>query len=630
MGDKTKKVERKSQATPHAQSFLSKLRKQLDSDAFGTGTGPLQRQAGDAAGKLLGFLQGYKPDLDGNFDDYIKKTQAGGGESFTDLLSGIQDFDTSVFASENAAQTKGVKGFEALGGRLGGFGENLAALMASGGFDINAKQNAAQTRGVSGFGDLESQIAALISSGGLDVNAKQTTAQTRGVEGFGNLDSQLAELLASGGLDVNAKQTTAQTRGVEGFGELDAQIAELLASGGLDVNTGEAGQQNKGASNINRLISSLFGGAEGGTSTGNERLIEGLTKGSKARTGRSVADLREQSGILGNRFGTSLASGEALLRSESDAELDKTIGAILEQGRQFDTDQLTEAVIEQFSQGTSLRDQEFRNEQTSQENRFRGRDQRTDVLSSLFGSGTELRDQDFRNQQTSQENRFRGRDQRTDILSRLFGSGTTLRDQDFRNQQTSQENRFRGRDQRTDVLSRLFGSGTTLRDQDFRNQDATQASRDRGRGRQLQTFDQESSVLAQLFGAGSTLRDQEFRNEQSSVQNELQRFSLESGATRDMNADERDRLRIEGDALNAEFNQKLAKERFNLDLNDQQINVIKVLHQQGMANEGVFERMAALGILPEEIIRSKSFWGYMGDLGTAAVTVGTKALLPTP
>ena len=490
MGDNTKKVERGSQATPFAKSFLSMLRGQLDSDAFGTGTGPLQRQAGDAAGKLLGFLQGYKPDLDGNFDDYIKKTQEGGGVNFSELLTGIQDFDTSVFASENDAQTKGVKGFEDLGGRLGGFGEGLEALMASGGFDINAKEDAAQTRGVSGFGDL------------------------------------------------------------------DSQLAELLASGGLDVNVGESGQQTKGASNINRLISSLFGGAEGGPSTGNERLIEGLTKGSKARTGRSVADLREQSGILGNRFGTSLASGEALLRSEADAELDRTIGSLLEGGRQFDTDQLTTAVTEQFGQGTSLRDQ------------------------------------------------------------------------DFRNEQTSQENRFRGRDQRTDVLSRLFGAGSTLRDQDFRNQDATQASRDRGRGRQLQTFGQESSVLAQLFGAGSTLRDQEFRNEQSSVQNELQRFGLESGATRDMNADERDRLRIEGDALNAEFSQRLAKERFNLDLNDQQISVIKVLHQQGMANVEVFERMATLGILPEEIIRSKSFWGYMGDLGTAAVTVGAKAFVP--
>ena len=400
MGDNTKKVERGSQATPFAESYLAKLQKQLKSEAFGTGIGPLQRQAGDATGKLLSSLQGYSPDLDGNLDDFLSKVGQDGGGGFRDLLGALEGFDTSV----------------------------------------------------------------------------------------------------------NAKEDAAQTKGVAGFGELDEQLAALLASGGLDVNAEVQGQQTEGSGNINRLIDSLFGGAEGGPSRGNEQLINSLIKGSQAKTDRSAADLREQGGIFGNRFGSSLATGEALLRSEADTSLGQTIGALLEQGRQFDTGQLQEAINQQF------------------------------------------------------------------------GQGTTLRDQDFRNLQTSQENRFRGRDQRSDVLSKLFGAGTTLRDQDYRNQ-------------------------------------------QSSVQNRLQKFGIQSDVTTNMSAAELSRLRLEGETLNAEFNQRLAKEKFNLDLNDQQIEVIKLLHGQGQANLAVFERMATLGILPEEVIQSKSFWGYMGDLGTAVVSV---------
>ena len=468
---KTKKVKRESQATPLAESYLAKLQKQLKSDAFGTGFGPLQRQAGDATGKLLLSLQNYNPDLDGNLGDFLSKVGQDGGGGFKDLLGSLEGFDTSVSIGENAAQTSAVTG-------------------------------------------------------------------------FGDLDALLSDFLTSGGYKVDAKENAAQTRGVKGFGELESQIAELLASGGLDVDAREQGQQVAGKGNINKLISSLFGGTEGGPSRGNERLIRGLESSSKSRTDRSAADLREQGGIFGTRFGTSLATGDALLRSEAGASLDQTIGALLEQGRQFDTAQLQEAINEQFGQGTTLRDQ------------------------------------DFRNIQTSQENRFRGRDQRSDVLSRLFSSGTTLRDQEFRNLQTSQENRFRGVDQRSNVLTSLFDSGTTL-------------------------------------------NNQEFRDRQSSVNNELAKLGIQSDVTKNMSDAELDRLRIEGEALNAEFNQRLAKERFNLDLNGQQIEVIKMMHSQGMANIAVFQQMATLGILPEEVVQSPGFWDYMTSLsGSAAAVVG--------
>ena len=396
MGGKTENVKRESQASPLADSLLSKLRKQLESDAFGTGVGPLQRQAGNATQKLLTSLGDFDVDLEGNLGDFIKK---------------LEGFDSSV-------------------------------------------------------------------------NAKETDAQAKGIEGFGELDSQIAALLASGGFDVNAKEDAAQTRGVKGFGELESQIAELLASGGLDVNAREQGQQTQGKGNINKLISSLFGGTEGGPSRGNERLIRGLESRSKSRTDRSAADLREQGGIFGTRFGTSLATGDALLRSEADASLDQTIGALLEQGRQFDTAQLQEAIDKQFGQGTSLRDQDFRNLQTSQENRFRGRDQRSDVLSRLFGAGTTLRDQDFRNKQTSQDNRFRARDQRSGVLSSLFGSGSTLRDQDYRNQQSTVGN----------DLSRLGLLGNTLH-ADF---DQKQAKAQFG----LDLNEQQLNIINSLFSQG--------------------------------------------------------------------------------------------------------------------------------
>jgi hypothetical protein len=106
--------------------------------------------------------------------------------------------------------------------------------------------------------------------------------------------------------------------------------------------TGVGPLQRESGTALRQFISALQGG-QGGQSEGLTKLIGGL----EARTERSVGDLREQSGILGQRFGSSLAQGEGVLRSEADAQ----IGALQEQGRQFDTTALFQAIQGLFGQG---------------------------------------------------------------------------------------------------------------------------------------------------------------------------------------------------------------------------------------------------------------------------------------
>ncbi|MEE8113337.1 MAG: hypothetical protein V3T23_03175 [Nitrososphaerales archaeon] len=102
--------------------------------------------------------------------------------------------------------------------------------------------------------------------------------------------------------------------------------------------TGVTGAQRESGTALRQFISSLQSniGAPGTPSAGAQRLIGGLETQSRARTERSAGDLRESQGILGARFGSSLTQGEALLRTEADANLDQLIGSILEQSRQFD------------------------------------------------------------------------------------------------------------------------------------------------------------------------------------------------------------------------------------------------------------------------------------------------------
>lgn len=57
MGDDTKAVERRSQATPLAEDYLAILQGQLAQGQLGMGVGPLQREAGTAARQYLSSLQ---------------------------------------------------------------------------------------------------------------------------------------------------------------------------------------------------------------------------------------------------------------------------------------------------------------------------------------------------------------------------------------------------------------------------------------------------------------------------------------------------------------------------------------------------------------------------------------------
>lgn len=120
--------------------------------------------------------------------------------------------------------------------------------------------------------------------------------------------------------------------------------------------TGVGPSQRESGTALRQFIQTLQGDVTGGgtagigDTTGSQRLIKGLEVGSQARTARSVGDLREQSGILNQRFGSSLAQGEALLRSEADASLDQLIGGIQEGQRQFDVG--AEQTDEQIRQGS--------------------------------------------------------------------------------------------------------------------------------------------------------------------------------------------------------------------------------------------------------------------------------------
>ena len=148
-----------------------------------------------------------------------------------------------------------------------------------------------------------------------------------------------------GGPNIQREEVTSQaTPLAEDFLKI---LRGQLSSGAFGTGVGPL--QREAGTALRQFISALQG--PGGVSEGSDRLIEGLEASSAARTERSAADLREQGGITGTRFGTSLAQGEALLRSESGAALDQLIGGIQEQGRQFDTGQLLQAIQALFGQG---------------------------------------------------------------------------------------------------------------------------------------------------------------------------------------------------------------------------------------------------------------------------------------
>ena len=114
---KERRIQPGSQATPLAEDFLKMFQGQLSEGSFGTGVGPLQREAGTAARQLV---------------------NSGGGEQFKfDPL--INDL-TNIFNRETdrgAAQIR--EGFGGMGGRFStGLAREEGKFRRESGTDFNA------------------------------------------------------------------------------------------------------------------------------------------------------------------------------------------------------------------------------------------------------------------------------------------------------------------------------------------------------------------------------------------------------------------------------------------------------------------------------------------------------------
>ena len=120
--------------------------------------------------------------------------------------------------------------------------------------------------------------------------------------------------------------------------------------------TGVGPLQRDAGSAIRQFVTSLQGSVEGGPSESLQRLLSGVDAGGLRRTEEGAGNLREQFGITGSRFGTPLALGEARFRAESGEGLDRTLGALGEQGRQFDIGALLEGIQQLFGQGQANTD----------------------------------------------------------------------------------------------------------------------------------------------------------------------------------------------------------------------------------------------------------------------------------
>lgn len=137
--------ESKSQATPFAEDFIAKLRGQLSGDAFGTGVGPLQQQAGTAIqqfvsggggqfdlNKLFGGLEEqFQRETDRGASEIREGFGSLGGrfgtplareegrfrrESLTDFMTGIEDMLRQEHGSQQDRLLQGI----GLMGQLGG------------------------------------------------------------------------------------------------------------------------------------------------------------------------------------------------------------------------------------------------------------------------------------------------------------------------------------------------------------------------------------------------------------------------------------------------------------------------------------------------------------------------------
>lgn len=126
-----------------------------------------------------------------------------------------------------------------------------------------------------------------------------------------------------------------------------ARLQGALAQGGLGTGIGPL--QKQAGTAIQQFVQALQGA--GGRSEGLDRLVTGLESGSVRRLEEQAVNQREAFGAAGSRFGSSLGTAEALLRSEAATGLDQTIGGLLEQGRQFDTNALMAGIAQMFGQG---------------------------------------------------------------------------------------------------------------------------------------------------------------------------------------------------------------------------------------------------------------------------------------
>ncbi len=115
--------------------------------------------------------------------------------------------------------------------------------------------------------------------------------------------------------------------------------------------TGVGPLQREAGTAARQFVNSQQSSVAGGPSQSLQRLLGGIEAGSLRRTEESAGNLREAFGITGNRFGSALALGEGRLRAEAGEGLDRTLGQLGEQGRQFDINALLEGIAQLFSQG---------------------------------------------------------------------------------------------------------------------------------------------------------------------------------------------------------------------------------------------------------------------------------------
>ncbi len=124
----------------------------------------------------------------------------------------------------------------------------------------------------------------------------------------------------------------------------------MIDSGSLGQGVGPL-QRGAGDAITNFVTALERGTTAGGVDPGTSALINALSAESAVSTDRQAKNQREAFGAAGNRFGTSLANSEALLRAESQRGLDATVGQILTQRQRQVENNLLNAIAQMSNQG---------------------------------------------------------------------------------------------------------------------------------------------------------------------------------------------------------------------------------------------------------------------------------------